>query len=77
MLEIYKSHINTMNGRPVTDLQKVDQIAPECWIALTAPTEDELKIVEEALIYPLISYVIHWMKKRYHVWTMKLITNKY
>lgn len=49
MLEIYKSHINTMNGRQVTDLQKVDQIAPECWIALTAPTEDELKIVEEAL----------------------------
>lgn len=52
MLEIYKSHVSTVNGRMVTELEQLDTIEQECWISLSAPTEDELKSVEEAFGLP-------------------------
>ncbi len=52
MLEIYKSRLNTINGRTVSDLEPIDQIEPDCWVNLAAPTEDELKQVEVALNLP-------------------------
>jgi magnesium transporter len=41
-----------MNGRMVSELERVDKIEHDCWVNLSAPTEDELKIVEEALALP-------------------------
>ena len=32
MLEIYKSRLNTINGRTVSDLEPIDQIEPDCWV---------------------------------------------
>jgi len=41
-----------INGRTVTSLERLETIVPECWVNLSAPTEDELKIVEDALGLP-------------------------
>jgi magnesium transporter len=52
MLEIYRTNMKETNGRTVTDLERMETIQQDCWVNLTAPTEDELKIVEEALALP-------------------------
>jgi magnesium transporter len=52
MLEIFRTNMKDINGRMVTELERMETIQPDCWINLTAPTEDELKIVEEALDLP-------------------------
>ncbi len=52
MLEIFATRMKEINGRMVSDLERLETIVPECWINLSAPTEDELKIVEEALALP-------------------------
>jgi len=52
MLEIYQTCVKNINGRMVSELERADTISPDCWINLSAPTEDELKIVEEALAMP-------------------------
>jgi magnesium transporter len=52
MLEIYRTNMKETNGRTVTDLERMETIQQDCWVNLTAPTEDELKIVEEALVLP-------------------------
>jgi magnesium transporter len=52
MLEIFKTHQTLVNGRTVTDLEQPSVIEPDCWINLSAPTEDELKTVGDALNLP-------------------------
>ena len=52
MLEIFKSRMETINGRQVTQLEQLDAVVPDCWINLSAPTEDELEIIENALNIP-------------------------
>lgn len=52
MLEIFRTSMKDINGRTVSELERIDTIEPECWVNLSAPTEDELKIVEEALALP-------------------------
>ena len=52
MLEIFYSHIRSVNGRTVYELESVDQIREDCWVNLYAPTEDELKRVEQELDLP-------------------------
>ena len=52
MLEIFKSRMETINGRQVTQLEQLDAVVPDCWINLSAPTEDELEIIEKALNIP-------------------------
>ncbi|NLW11562.1 MAG: magnesium transporter CorA family protein [Clostridiaceae bacterium] len=52
MLEIFYSHIRSVNGRTVYDLESIDQIRDDCWVNLYAPTEDELKRVEKELDLP-------------------------
>ena len=46
MLEIFRTSMKDINGRTVS------QLGADCWVNLSAPTEDELKIVEEALDLP-------------------------
>lgn len=52
MLEIFYSHIRSVNGRTVYELESIDQIREDCWVNLYAPTEDELKRVEQELDLP-------------------------
>ncbi|MEA4888119.1 MAG: magnesium transporter CorA family protein [Clostridiaceae bacterium] len=52
MLEIFNTRMKEINGRMVSELERLDQIVPECWINLSSPTEDELLQVEEALTLP-------------------------
>jgi magnesium transporter len=52
MLEIFRTCMKELNGRTVTELERMDTIMPDCWINLSAPTEDELVKVEEALSLP-------------------------
>jgi magnesium transporter len=52
MLEIYRTNMKEVNGRMVNELERMDMIQPDCWINLSAPTEDELKTVEEGLNLP-------------------------
>jgi magnesium transporter len=44
--------METINGRQVTQLEQLDAVVPDCWINLSAPTEDELEIIEKALNIP-------------------------
>lgn len=52
MLEIFATRMKEINGRTVSELERLDLIEPDCWINLSSPTEDELKTVEEALDLP-------------------------
>lgn len=52
MLEIYLSKSQEINGRTITKLEQIDQIEPDCWVNLSAPTEDELEYVETTLNIP-------------------------
>lgn len=52
MLEIFLSKTQEINGKMVTRLESADQIEPDCWINLSAPTEDELEYVETTLNIP-------------------------
>jgi magnesium transporter len=52
MLEIFFTHIKTVNGRTVHELEAIDHIVDDCWVNLNAPTEDELKRVETELDLP-------------------------
>ncbi len=52
MLEIFHSSSREINGRTVTDLKRLDAIAPDAWINLCAPTEEELRTVQDALNLP-------------------------
>ena len=52
MIEIYLSNTQEINGKMVTKLEQIDQIVPDCWINLSAPTEDELEYVETTLDIP-------------------------
>ncbi|MHB1485500.1 MAG: magnesium transporter CorA family protein [Saccharofermentanales bacterium] len=52
MLEIFLSKTQEINGKTITRLEQVDQIETDCWINLSAPTEDELEYVETTLNIP-------------------------
>lgn len=52
MLEIFRSSIKDTRIRTVTDLERLETIGPDTWVNLSAPTEEELKIVEDALGIP-------------------------
>lgn len=52
MLEIFLSKTREINGKMVTSLEQIDQIEPDCWVNLSAPTEDELEYVETTLAIP-------------------------
>lgn len=52
MLEIFRSQLKDTMTRTVTELERLDKIEPDCWINLSAPTEEELKTVEDALGLP-------------------------
>ena len=52
MLEIYLSNTQEINGKTVTKLEQIEQIVPDCWVNLSAPTEDELEYVETELDIP-------------------------
>ncbi len=52
MLEIFRSCMKEINGRMVGELERLDTIEPDCWVNLSAPTEEELKTVEDALGLP-------------------------
>lgn len=52
MIEIFLSKVQEINGKMVTNLEQIDQIVPDCWINLSAPTEDELEYVETTLNIP-------------------------
>ena len=52
MLEIFNSRMIDHTGRMVAELERLEAIVPECWVNLSSPTEDELKIVEDALGLP-------------------------
>lgn len=52
MLEIYITRTSEINNRMVNTLERIDEIVPDCWINLSSPTEDELRLVEDALHVP-------------------------
>ncbi len=52
MLEIYRSNSQEINGKTVTKLEPIDEIVADCWVNLSAPTEDELEYVETKLNIP-------------------------
>lgn len=52
MLEIYTTQVKEVNGRMVNDLKRLDSIETDCWVNLTSPTEEELKLVETTLNLP-------------------------
>jgi len=52
MLEIFRTQQKETNTRMVSELERLDEIEPDCWISLSAPTEEELKTVEDALGLP-------------------------
>ena len=52
MLEIFRTITSDINGRVHTELEQLSEITDNCWIDLTAPTEDELGIVEKTLELP-------------------------
>lgn len=52
MLEIFLSKTTEINGKLITKLEQIDKIEPDCWINLSAPTEDELEYVESTLNIP-------------------------
>ncbi len=52
MLEIFITRSEEINLRTVNTLERIDEIVPDCWINLSSPTEDELKLVEDALQVP-------------------------
>ena len=47
MLEIYMTKQLISKGKNVNQLERIDSIKPDCWIHAYAPTEDELKRIEE------------------------------
>lgn len=52
MLEIYITRTREINNRTVNTLERIDEIVPDCWINLSSPTEDELRLVEDTLHVP-------------------------
>jgi Mg2+ and Co2+ transporter CorA len=52
MLEIYTTQMKEINGRMVSDLIRLETIETDCWVNLTSPTEEELKLVETSLNLP-------------------------
>lgn len=52
MLEIYITRTEEMNNRMVNTLERIDEIVPDCWVNLSSPTEDELRLVEDKLHVP-------------------------
>ncbi len=52
MLEIYRTVSAEINGKIHNEIEQIDEIADDCWIDLSAPTEDELELVEKALGVP-------------------------
>lgn len=52
MLEIFITRMEELNNRTVNRLERIDEIVPDCWINLSSPTEDELRLVEEVLHVP-------------------------
>lgn len=52
MLEIFRTQQKETNTRMVSELERLDKIEPDCWVNLSAPTEEELKTVEDALGLP-------------------------
>jgi len=47
MLEMYLTKQQKINGKTVNHLDQIDTIKPDCWINAYAPTEEELKKIEE------------------------------
>lgn len=52
MLEIFITRFRENNGKTVTELERIEEIVPDCWINLSSPTEDELERVQTALDLP-------------------------
>jgi len=52
MLEIFITRTQEINNRTVNTLERIDEIVPDCWVNLSSPTEDELRLIEEALHVP-------------------------
>ncbi len=52
MLEIFITRFHDLNGKTVTELERIEEIVPDCWINLYSPTEDELERVQTALDLP-------------------------
>jgi magnesium transporter len=52
MLEIFITRQRDANGKTVTELERIEEIVPDCWINLSSPTEDELERVQAALDLP-------------------------
>ncbi|MDD2392560.1 MAG: magnesium transporter CorA family protein [Eubacteriales bacterium] len=52
MLEIFRTITHDISGKVHTELEQLTEITENCWIDLTAPTEDELEVVETALGVP-------------------------
>ncbi len=52
MLEIFTTQMKEVNGRMVSELKRLETIENDCWVNLTSPTEDELKLVETTLNLP-------------------------
>ncbi len=53
MLEIFVTkQTSTGKDKMVNHLERVEEICDDCWINMYAPTEDEIKLVEEKLQIP-------------------------
>ncbi|MHB8963279.1 MAG: magnesium transporter CorA family protein [Saccharofermentanales bacterium] len=52
MLEIFRTISIDVNGKIHNEIEQVNEIADDCWINLSAPTEEELETVEKALSVP-------------------------
>jgi len=52
LLEIFRTITHDISGKVHTELEQLTEITENCWIDLTAPTEDELEVVETALGVP-------------------------
>lgn len=52
MLEIFRTVSVDINGKIHNEIEQIYDIVDDCWINLSAPTEDELETVEKALGVP-------------------------
>mgnify|MGYP001161534100 CR=1 FL=1 len=52
MIEIFRTQAREAGGKTVTEMERIQEIVPDCWINLSAPTEDELERVQTALNLP-------------------------
>lgn len=52
MLEIFRTGTKQIDGKTTDYLEELTEIKDDCWINLSAPTEDELDFVEKGLGIP-------------------------